>query len=66
MGNQNVVKDPNIEIFLELKQLIHPSDSKIKGCIYIEVKEYSLYSDLVLKIDCFEKTQYDLKRDKNK
>lgn len=53
MGNENVIKDPNIEIFLELKQLIHYSGDRVKGCIYVEVKEYSQYSDLILRIDCF-------------
>lgn len=66
MGNENVIKDTNIEIFLELKHLIHYSGDRVKGCVYVDVKEYSHYSDLILKIECFERTQHDLKKDKNK
>lgn len=65
MGNENVIKDPNIEIYLELKQLVYYSGQKLKGCVYVEAKEYSRYSELMLRVEGFEKTESKDLKDKN-
>ena len=45
------VKDPNLDIYMEVDQQVYVAGEMVKGCVYIDARSDGQYEKLVVRME---------------